>query len=290
MLWAAHPPSTPAFLFRSAAQKELRSSRAADRQTNIMIDTHTHLYSEEFNEDRTEVIGRALKKGVSKFYLPAIDSETHEKMLTLESEYPGQIFAMMGLHPCYVKPESWEKELKIVEDYLNQRSFPAIGEIGIDLYWDKCTLDIQVKAFEQQIDWAIQKDLPIVIHTRESFDEVFEVLERKKHQKLRGIFHCFSGNLEQAKHAVDLNFLLGIGGVVTFKNGKIDQFLHEIPLDKIVLETDSPYLAPVPHRGKRNESSYLDLVAGKLVNIYGKDFSEIDRITTENAERLFSKK
>ena len=290
MLWAAHPPSTPAFLFRSAAQKELRSSRAADRQTNIMIDTHTHLYSEEFNEDRTEVIGRALKKGVSKFYLPAIDSETHEKMLTLESEYPGQIFAMMGLHPCYVKPESWEKELKIVEDYLNQRSFPAIGEIGIDLYWDKCTLDIQVKAFEQQIDWAIQKDLPIVIHTRESFDEVFEVLERKKHPKLRGIFHCFSGNLDQAKHAVNLNFLLGIGGVVTFKNGKIDQFLHEIPLDKIVLETDSPYLAPVPHRGKRNESSYLDLVAGKLVNIYGKDFSEIDRITTENAERLFSKK
>ena len=290
MLWAAHPPSTPAFLFRSAAQKELRSSRAADRQTNIMIDTHTHLYSEEFNEDRTEVIGRALKKGVSKFYLPAIDSETHEKMLTLESEYPGQIFAMMGLHPCYVKPESWEKELKIVEDYLNQRSFPAIGEIGIDLYWDKTTLDIQIKAFEQQIDWAIEMDLPIVIHTRESFDEVFEVLERKKHQKLRGIFHCFSGNLEQAKHAVNLNFLLGIGGVVTFKNGKIDQFLHEIPLDKIVLETDSPYLAPVPHRGKRNESSYLDLVAGKLVNIYGKDFSEIDRITTENAKRLFSKK
>ena len=255
-----------------------------------MIDTHTHLYSEEFDEDRKEMIERALKKGVSKFYLPAIDSETHEKMLTLESEYPGQIFAMMGLHPCYVKPESWEKELKIVEDYLNQRSFPAIGEIGIDLYWDKCTLDIQVKAFEQQIDWAIQKDLPIVIHTRESFDEVFEVLERKKHPKLRGIFHCFSGNLDQAKHAVNLNFLLGIGGVVTFKNGKIDQFLHEIPLDKIVLETDSPYLAPVPHRGKRNESSYLDLVAGKLVNIYGKDFSEIDRITTENAERLFSKK
>ena len=254
-----------------------------------MIDTHTHLYSEEFDEDRKEMIERALKKGVSKFYLPAIDSETHGRMLTLESEYPGQIFAMMGLHPCYVKPESWEKELKIVENYLNKRSFPAIGEIGIDLYWDKTTLDIQIKAFEQQIDWAIEMDLPIVIHTRESFDEVFEVLERKKHPKLRGIFHCFSGNLDQAKHAVNLNFLLGIGGVVTFKNGKIDQFLHEIPLDKIVLETDSPYLAPVPHRGKRNESSYLDLVAGKLVNIYGKDFSEIDRITTENAERIFSK-
>ena len=254
-----------------------------------MIDTHTHLYSEEFDNDRNEMIERAIAKGVSKFYLPAIDSTTHEKMLALESEYPHQIFSMMGLHPCYVKPEAWENELKIVENYLKERSFPAIGEIGIDLYWDQSTLDIQIKAFERQIDLAIEKDLPIVIHTRESFDEVFEVLERKKHPKLRGIFHCFSGNLEQAKHAVDLNFMLGIGGVVTFKNGKIDQFLHEIPLDKIVLETDSPYLAPVPHRGKRNESSYLDLVVGKLVNIYGKDFSEIDRITTENANRIFNR-
>ena len=251
------------------------------------IDTHCHLYSEEFNQDIEQVIANAIKEGVEKFYLPAIDSESHEKMLQLETEYPEQIFSMMGLHPCYVKPESWEKELEIVKNYLDQRHFPAIGEIGIDLYWDKTTLDIQVKAFEQQIDWAIEKDLPIVIHTRESFDETFEVLERKKHPKLRGIFHCFSGNLEQAHHAVDLNFILGIGGVVTFKNGKIDQFLSEIPLNKIVLETDSPYLAPVPHRGKRNESSYLDLVAGKLVDIYGKDFSEIDRITTENAKNLF---
>ncbi|REC74643.1 hydrolase TatD [Chryseobacterium elymi] len=252
-----------------------------------MIDTHTHLYAEEFDEDRKEAIQRALDKGITKFYLPAIDSESHEKMLRLETEYPGQVIAMMGLHPCYVKPESWEKELDVVKNYLEEKDFPAIGEIGIDLYWDKTTLDIQIKAFEQQIDWAIEKDLPIVIHTRESFDETFEVLERKKHPKLRGIFHCFSGDLEQAKHAIDLNFILGIGGVVTFKNGKIDQFLNEIPLNKIVLETDSPYLAPVPHRGKRNESSYLDLVAGKLVNIYGKDFSEIDEMTTENAKRIF---
>lgn len=252
-----------------------------------MIDTHTHLYSEEFDGDRPEMIQRALDKGISKFFLPAIDSEYHEKMLALESEYPGKIFAMMGLHPTYVKPETWENELQIVENYLKQRNFCAIGEIGIDLYWDKSTLDIQIKAFEQQIDWAIEYDLPIVIHTRESFDEVFEVLERKKHPKLRGIFHCFSGNLEQAKHAINLNFLLGIGGVVTFKNGKIDQFLNEIPLEKIVLETDSPYLAPVPHRGKRNESAYLDLVVGKLVDIYKKDFAEIDRITTENAEKIF---
>lgn len=252
-----------------------------------MIDTHTHLYAEEFDEDRKEAIQRALDKGITKFYLPAIDSESHEKMLQLEAEYPEQVISMMGLHPCYVKPESWEKELETVKNYLDQRHFPAIGEIGIDLYWDKTTLDIQVKAFEQQIDWAIEMDLPIVIHTRESFEETFEVLERKKHPKLRGIFHCFSGNLEQAKHAVDLNFILGIGGVVTFKNGKIDQFLNEIPLEKIVLETDSPYLAPVPHRGKRNESAYLDLVAGKLVDIYGVDFSEIDRITTENALKIF---
>lgn len=252
-----------------------------------MIDTHTHLYAEEFDEDRKEAIQRAIDKGVTAFYLPAIDSESHAKMLQLEAEYPDQVFSMMGLHPCYVKPETWEKELEIVKGYFDQRAFPAVGEIGIDLYWDQSTLDIQVKAFEQQIDWAIEKDLPIVIHTRESFDETFEVLERKKHPKLRGIFHCFSGNPEQARHAVDLNFILGIGGVVTFKNGKIDQFLHEIPLDRIVLETDSPYLAPVPYRGKRNESSYLDLVAGKLVDIYKTDFSEIDRITTENARKLF---
>ncbi|WP_417430636.1 TatD family hydrolase [Halpernia sp.] len=254
-----------------------------------MIDTHTHLYSEEFDDDRNEMIERALSKGVSKFFLPAINSETHQKMFDLEAEYPEQIFSMVGLHPCYVKPESWDKELEIVENYLKQRKFPAIGEIGIDLYWDKTTLDIQIKAFEQQIDWAIQYDLPIVIHTRNSFDETFAVLENKKCEKLRGIFHCFSGALDQAKRAINLGFSLGIGGVVTFKNGKIDQFLNEIPLDKIVLETDSPYLAPVPFRGKRNESSYLDLVVGKLVDIYGKTFAEIDQITTENAEKIFSK-
>ena len=252
-----------------------------------MIDTHTHLYSDQFDEDRSEMIQRALDKGVEKFFLPAIDSETHQKMLLLETEYPGKIFSMMGLHPCSVQPESWENELQLVKNYLDQRDFVAIGEIGIDLYWDKSTLDIQVKAFEQQIDWAIERDLPIVIHTRESFEETFEVLERKKHPKLRGIFHCFSGNLEQAQHAIDLQFILGIGGVVTFKNGKIDQFLNEIPLDKIVLETDSPYLAPVPFRGKRNESAYVELVAGKLVDIYKTDFAEIDRITTENALKLF---
>ena len=253
-----------------------------------MIDTHTHLYSDQFDEDRHQMIQRAIDKGVEKFFLPAIDSSYHEKMLALEAEYPGRIFAMMGLHPCDVQPETWEKELEMVQNYWKTRDFCAVGEIGIDLYWDKSTLDIQVKAFEKQIDWAIEKDVPIVIHTRESFDEVFKVLERKKHPKLRGIFHCFSGTLEQARHAIELGFILGIGGVVTFKNGKIDQFLQEIPLDKIVLETDSPYLAPVPYRGKRNESSYIELIAGKLVDIYGVDFSEIDRITTANALKIFS--
>ncbi|MCL1669186.1 TatD family hydrolase [Elizabethkingia ursingii] len=255
-----------------------------------MIDTHTHLYSEQFDEDRDEAIKRAKEAGVEKFYLPAIDSETHEKMLELEAQYPGEIFAMMGLHPCSVQPETWEKELALVKEYLDKRPFCAIGEIGIDLYWDKSTLDIQVKAFEQQIDWAIEMDLPIVIHTRESFNETFEVLERKKHPKLRGIFHCFSGNLDQAQHAIDLGFVLGIGGVVTFKNGKIDQFLNEIPLDKIVLETDSPYLAPVPHRGKRNESAYTALVLGKLVDLYKRDYKEIETITNQNALNIFRMK
>jgi TatD DNase family protein len=252
-----------------------------------MIDTHTHLYSEEFDEDFTEMFNRALDKGVKKFFLPAIDSQHHRKMIDIETQYPEKVFAMMGLHPCYVKPESWKEELIIVDKWLGMRQFCAIGEIGIDLYWDKTTLDIQVKAFEQQIDMPIMYDLPIVIHTRSSFDETFEVLERKKQPKLRGIFHCFSGDLAQAKHAINLGFSLGIGGIVTFKNGKIDQFLNEISLDKIVLETDSPYLAPVPFRGKRNESSYLDLVVRKLVDIYQTDFIEVDRITTENAEKIF---
>ncbi|MDO4224938.1 MAG: TatD family hydrolase [Bergeyella zoohelcum] len=252
-----------------------------------MIDTHTHLYSDDFNTDRNEAIQNAINKGVTHFFLPAIDSETHQKMLDLEEQFPKQIFAMMGLHPCSVKPETWENELEIVKNHLEKRNFCAIGEIGIDLYWEQSTLDIQVKAFEQQIDWAIERNLPIVIHTRASFDETFEVLEGKKHPNLRGIFHCFSGDLEQAKHAINLGFSLGIGGVVTFKNGKIDQFLHEIPLEKIVLETDSPYLAPVPHRGKRNESAYLDLIAGKLVDIYNTDFETIDKITTDNALKIF---
>ena len=252
-----------------------------------MIDTHTHLYSEEFDQDRQEAVSRAFTNGVSRIFLPAIDSETHQKMLDLEAAYPQKIFAMMGLHPCSVKPDTWEKELEIVEKYLNQRDFCAVGEIGIDLYWEQSTLDIQIKAFEKQIDWAVERDLPIVIHTRNSFDETFEVLERKKYPRLRGIFHCFSGDLAQALRAIEMGFYLGIGGVVTFKNGKIDQFLGEIPLEKIVLETDCPYLTPVPFRGKRNEPIYTKYVAEEIARIKEISVEEVIKVTTENAKRIY---
>lgn len=252
-----------------------------------MIDTHTHMYAEQFDEDRADAMQRAFDKGVERLYLPAIDSETHEAMLALEAKYPGKVFAMMGLHPTSVQPDTWKQELDLVEKYLSQRDFCAIGEIGIDLHWDRSTLDIQKQAFEKQIDWAIEKDLPIVIHTRKSFQEIFEVLERKKHPKLRGVFHCFGGGINEAKKAIDLGFLLGIGGVVTFSNSKLGEVLKQIPLEYIVLETDSPYLTPSPHRGKRNESSYLEYIAGKLVDVYGLSFEEINKVTTSNANALF---
>lgn len=252
-----------------------------------MIDTHTHLYSEQFDEDRKEMIKRALEVGIERFYLPAIDASHHEKMLALEAEYPEYMYAMMGLHPCDVCAEDYHHELAIVKKYLDERTFCAIGEIGIDLYWDKSTFGIQKEAFEQQIDWAIEKDIPIVIHSRESTEETLAILNAKKHPRLRGIFHCFSGNKEQAERVVELNFLLGIGGVVTFKNGKIDQFIAQIPLEHIVLETDAPYLAPVPHRGKRNESAFIKLVAEKLATLYQKPLEEIIAQTSANAKRVF---
>ena len=252
----------------------------------IITDTHTHLYSEEFDQDRDAMIQRAIDAGITRFFIPAIDAAATQSMYDLEQNYPDNIFLMMGLHPTYVK-DNYLEELAHVEAELSKRKFYAVGEIGIDLYWDKTHLKEQQIAFKRQIQLAKQYKLPIVIHCREAFDEIFEVLEEEKAADLFGIFHCFSGTLEQAHQAISYNMKLGIGGVVTFKNGKIDQFLHEIPLQKIVLETDSPYLAPVPYRGKRNESSYLDLVVGKLVNIYEKDFSEISKITDENALKIF---
>lgn|SRR5690606_27105353 len=253
----------------------------------MLIDTHTHLYSEEFDNDRDEMIQRAREAGIQKFYIPAIDSTYTERMLDLEKKYPN-MHLMMGLHPTYVKPETYEFELEEVKKWLDQRSFSAVGEIGIDLYWDKTTLNIQQIAFKKQIHWAKEKGLPIVIHCRESFDEIFEVLEEEKDEKLFGIFHCFTGTKEQAQRAIDFQMKLGIGGVVTFKNGKIDQFLHEIPLEHIVLETDSPYLAPVPHRGKRNESAFVLNVVKKLSEIYGLSEKEIAQTTSQNALSVFA--
>jgi len=256
-------------------------------ETNIIItDTHTHLYAEEFDQDRNEMMQRAMDAGVSRFFIPAIDSTCTEAMYDLEKNYPENVFLMMGLHPTYVK-ENFLEELQHVEDELAIRKFYAIGEIGIDLYWDKAHLPQQQIAFRKQIQFAKQYKLPIVIHCREAFDEIFEILEQEKAPDLFGIFHCFSGTYEQALQAISYNMKLGIGGVVTFKNGKIDQFLNQIDLKHIVLETDSPYLAPVPHRGKRNESSYIVSVVDKLAQIYGLSVDEIVAITTANSKAIF---
>jgi len=253
----------------------------------ILTDSHTHLYSEAFDEDRDEMIARAIQAGVKRFFIPAIDSHYTDAMYALEKDYPEHVFLMMGLHPTSVK-ENYEEELEKVFEAFSKRDFYAVGEIGIDLYWDKSTLAIQQDAFKRQIQLAKSKKLPIVIHSRDSFDEIFEVLESEKSDDLYGIFHCFTGTKAQAERAISFNMKLGIGGVATFKNGKIDQFLNQIPLEHIVLETDSPYLSPVPFRGKRNESSYLKLVAEKVAEIYGVTVEEVARITTENSKKVFS--
>jgi TatD DNase family protein len=252
----------------------------------IITDTHTHLYIDSFDEDRDEVMQRALDAGVTRFFVPAIDSEFTNSMLELEKTYPEHIYLMTGLHPTHVK-DNYRDELDHVKSTLESRDFVAIGEIGIDLYWDKSTLAIQQEAFRYQIKLAKKHQLPIVIHSRESFNEIFEILEEEKGEDLFGIFHCFTGTLEQARKAIGLNMKLGIGGVVTFKNGKIDKFLGEIDLKHIVLETDSPYLAPTPYRGKRNESSYVLRVLEKLSEIYNRPIEEIAEITTKNSKDVF---
>lgn len=252
----------------------------------MITDTHTHLYSEQFDEDRTAMIQRAKDAGVSRFFIPAIDSSYTDRMLSLEHENPNDVFLMMGLHPCSVK-ENYLEELTHVKEWIDKRDFFAIGEIGIDLYWDKSFLKQQQEVFRTQIQWAKEKKLPIVIHCREAFNEIFEVLESEKGHNLRGIFHCFTGTQEQAKQAISYNMKLGIGGVATFKNGKIDKFLNEIDLTHIVLETDAPYLAPKPFRGKRNESAYITNVIDKLVDIYQVSYQEIAAITTQNSKDVF---
>ncbi len=252
----------------------------------LITDTHTHLYSEAFDEDRKEVIQKGIDKGIERFFIPAIDSGYTKAMLDLEKAFPKNVYLMMGLHPTHVK-DNYLEELAHVEKMLQQRSFCAIGEIGIDLYWDQTYLKEQQEAFKKQISLAKKYKLPIVIHCRDSFDEIFEVLEDTKGDDLFGIFHCFTGSLEQAQRAIDFNMKLGIGGVVTFKNGKIDRFLNQIAIEHIVLETDAPYLSPAPYRGKRNEPVYLLEVLNKLSDIYQLPVAEIAKITTENSRDVF---
>ena len=253
------------------------------------IDTHTHLFSKEFDDDISDVIENAIDSGVSKMLLPNIDSSTTQQMLKLSQQFPQNCFPMIGIHPCSVKKDSIEKEIQHVEHMLEKNNFVAIGEIGIDLYWEKSTLDIQKLAFETQIKLAKKYQLPVVIHVRNSFDEAIEIVEKLNDEKLTGVFHCFSGDIDQAQRIIDLNnFYLGIGGVVTFKNGGVDKIIDQINLDNIVLETDSPYLAPKPFRGKRNESKYILNIAQKLSEIYKIDIEEIANVTTYNANKLFN--
>ena len=251
-----------------------------------IIDTHAHLYLKQFNEDIDQVIQRANENGVKKFIFPAIDSSHFNDMQSLKNKYPDDIHLMSGLHPTSVK-ENYKEELEFVVESINKYHFVAIGEIGIDLYWDKTYLKQQQEAFRFQIKLAVEHNLPIVIHCRDAFNEIFEILNDENCDKLRGIFHCFTGTNDQAEKAISLGFLLGIGGVVTFKNGGIDKFLDQIDLKHIVLETDSPYLAPVPYRGKRNESSYIIYVLEKLSEIYGISKEKIAEITSKNAEKVF---
>lgn len=255
-----------------------------------IVDTHIHLYGEAFDDDRTDLIEKAKAEGVSHFFLPAIDSTYTGRMKTLQKAYPQEVFLMSGLHPTHVN-ENYKSELDHVYKELTQSSedYVAVGEIGIDLYWDKTFVKEQTLSFETQINWALSFDLPIVIHCRAAFDEIFEVLESYRSKPLYGIFHCFSGSLAQAQKAIDLGFKLGIGGVVTFKNGKIDQFLNQLDLGSLVLETDAPYLAPSPYRGKRNIPSYINLVADKVAELYNIPREQVIEKTAATALALFRK-
>lgn len=252
------------------------------------IDTHTHLYLEQFSEDIDTVISNSISSGIDKLFLPNISSETTKDMLDLCKKYPKNCYAMMGLHPCDVKSESIEKELLHVEELLNKEKIIAVGEIGIDLYWDKSTLPLQKETFIFQINLAKKHKLPVVIHTRDSFNEAIEILESLNDENLSGVFHCFTGSVEDAKKITDLgNFYLGIGGVLTFKNSGLDKTMKEIDIQHLLLETDSPYLAPTPHRGKRNESKYIINIAKKISEIHQISMEDIADITTNNALKLF---
>jgi len=254
-----------------------------------MIDTHSHIYAEEFDSDRAEVIARAKAAGVTKIILPNVDSESLPRMLQLESEYPGYCFAAIGLHPTSVK-ENYAEELAIVKKELERREYVAIGEIGIDLYWDKSFLKEQIQVFVQQIEWALEYNLPVIIHVRDSFRETMDVLEQFRGKGLEGVFHSFTGTIDQATEIIDFGgFYIGINGIVTFKNSGLDAVVQQIDPRYLLLETDAPYLTPAPFRGKRNESEYLTLVATKLANTFNMNFNQLTKITTENAYKLFKK-
>lgn len=252
----------------------------------MFIDTHTHLYDEQFDSDRKTSIQQAIDQGVEKMYLPNCDSSTIEGMLEVEKAFPSHCFAMMGLHPCYVK-ENVHDELAMMEAWLTKRTFSAIGEIGLDYHWDKTYINEQKKAFRTQIEWSLQYNRPIVIHTREATKDTIEIVKEYAPKGVRGVFHCFSGSVETAHQIIDLGFYLGIGGVLTYKNAGLQEVVQLIDLKHIVLETDAPYLSPVPHRGKRNESSYTLFIAEKLANLKGIDLTTVASITTENALKLF---
>ena len=252
----------------------------------ILIDTHCHLYSEEFLPDIDAVIERASTEGVQKFYLPGIDSSSIDAMLDLEIRFPERCFAMMGLHPCYVK-ENYKQELDIVQNWLTKRKFSAVGEIGLDFYWDKTFATEQYEAFKIQMEWAIAYDRPIVIHTRNAMQETINLVKEYVPKGIRGIFHCFSGSYESAQEIINAGFYLGIGGVLTYKNAGLSEVLQKIDLKHLVLETDAPYLTPVPFRGKRNESSYLKYVIDKLSAAKNVSIEDVAAVTTANAEKIF---
>jgi TatD DNase family protein len=252
-----------------------------------LIDTHTHLYLPEFDSDRDEVVGRALGNGISKMLLPNIDVQSVDRMLSAVARYPGICHPMVGLHPTSVK-EDFQTQLEILEYTFTQNRFIAIGEIGVDLYWDKTFLQEQLISFRRQIEFASNQQLPLVIHSREAFSEVFSVLGEFSGSHLKGVFHAFSGNISDAERAIELGFKLGIGGIVTFKNSGLDKIVKEIGPGNIILETDSPYLAPVPYRGKRNESSYLCIINKKLAEIFERSEDEIAAITYTNSAELFN--
>ena len=252
----------------------------------ILTDTHTHLYYQDDTEKRTALMQRCADNHIDRLFLPNVDEASVAQVFDLVKAYPDKCYPMLGLHPCSVK-DDWEQVIETIKQLHHDNTIYAIGEIGIDLYWDKTTLPQQIQAFKTQIAWAKGLKLPIVIHCREAFDEVFAVLEEEQDADLRGILHCFTGNLAQAQKAIELGFYLGIGGVVTYKNGGLDKILPQIDLSHIVLETDSPYLSPVPHRGKPNESSYLVYIAQKVADLYQADLQTIANITTENSKLIF---